>query len=429
MGFGTAACKKSFKTLAKAASPSLAMRCYGVIARGLAWVAPWHLRRRLRKGREDPDRWREKLGEASEARPKGRLIWLNAVGLGEVMALRGLIEAMGRADPHAHFLLTSSARSSAEVIRGNLPARTLHQYLPLDAPAFVARFLDHWRPDLSIWAEQDVWPVAVFACDQRGIPLALLNARITGASLGKRSLVKALYSDVLARFQMMVAQDATSAKHLCALGARDVRVMGSLKSAAPILQAKTETLAQMQAMFKGRKVWVAASTHLEDEVVAEAAQQQLFATDPRWLLVLVPRDPKRILALSLPFVRRSRGTPLASEPIYLADSFGELGLWYRLARAALVGGSFGPVEGHNPWEPAALGCAVLHGPRVGNFSADYAALHDADAAQKVGNADELVAILRNTDLQQLGLRGQSLVRRAAPLDDLAAELLGMQRYG
>lgn len=415
--------------MADPAPPSFALRAYTVLARGLARLAPWHLKRRLRKGREDRERWREKLGQASVARPKGRVIWLNAVGLGEVMALRGLIEAMGRANPEAHFLLTSSARSSADVIAANLPARTIHQYLPLDAPEFVARFLDHWQPDLSVWAEQEVWPVAVFACDQRGIPLVMLNARITEASAGKRRFIKALYRDVLARFRLLVAQDAASAAHLGSLGARDVRVMGSLKAAAPVLQAKTEALAQMQAQFKGRKVWVAASTHIEDEGVAEAAQHALFAADPSWLLVLVPRDPKRNLALSLPFVRRSSGVPLHAEPIYLADSFGELGLWYRLARAALIGGSFGPVNGHNPWEPAALGCAVLHGPKIGNFTADYAALHVAGAARAVADSAELVSALRSDALEQLGLRGQSLVRRAVPLDDLAAELLGMLRDG
>lgn len=415
--------------LDKPKEPSKALRNYQKLTKVIAKLAPWHLKRRLRAGREDADRWQEKLGKTGVARPKGRLIWLNAVGLGEVMALRGLIEAMGRADPEAHFLITSSARSSAQVIAGNLPARTIHQYLPLDAPEFVARFLDHWQPDMSIWAEQEIWPTAAYECDQRGIPLVMLNARITAESAEKRGFIKALYRDVLARFRLVIAQDAGSAANLETLGARGVRVMPSLKFAAPMLKANTEELTRMQAMFKGRKVWVAASTHLEDEVVVEAAQLALFEADPSWLLVLVPRDPMRLLALTMPFVRRSTGADLGTAPIYLADSFGELGLWYRLAGAALMGGSFGPVQGHNPWEAAALGCAVLHGPKVGNFTADYAALQVADAARQVLDADALTHALRSADLAQQGLRGQSLVRRAAPLDDLAAEVLGLLRHG
>jgi 3-deoxy-D-manno-octulosonic-acid transferase len=415
--------------LGKAAPPSLALRSYLVLARGLGRVAPWHLKRRIAKGREDAARWREKLGQAGLARPKGRLIWLHAVGIGEVMALRGLIEAMGRAAPEMQFLLTSSARSSAQVIAGNLPPRTQHQYLPLDAPKFVARFLDHWQPDLSIWAEQELWPAAVLAADQRGIPLVMLNARITAKSLGKRRFVSALYRDILARFQLVIAQDPASARHLEALGAASVGVMGSLKSAAPTLQADAPELARMDAQMKGRKIWVAASTHPEDEGITLTAQAQLFAADPRWLLILVPRDPKRHLALDLAFAQRSTGQNLEAEPVYLADTFGELGLWYRLAEAALVGGSFGPVEGHNPWEPAALGRAVLHGPHVANFTADYAALTAAGAAIEVDGPDALVAALSRPDLADIGARGQALARGAAPLDGLAADLLGMVRNG
>ncbi|MGO4908943.1 3-deoxy-D-manno-octulosonic acid transferase [Pseudorhodobacter sp. W20_MBD10_FR17] len=406
---------------------SKSLRNYRLLTQALAPLASFHLKNRLRKGREDAARWQEKLGQAGQARPQGRLIWLNAVGLGEVMALRGLIEAMGRADPDAHFLITSSARSSAQVIATNLPARTIHQYLPLDAPTYVARFLDHWQPDLSIWAEQEIWPNAVHACDQRGIPLVLLNARITAESAQKRGIIKAIYRDVLPRFQRIIAQDAASAAHLQALGASDVAVMASLKCTAPMLQANATELSRMQNMFKARKVWVAASTHIEDESIAEAAQQTLFAADPSWLLVLVPRDPKRNVAVPMPFVRRSADPDQMVAPIYLADSFGELGLWYRLASAALIGGSFGAIQGHNPWEAAALGCAVLHGPRVGNFTADYAALHVAGAAREVADSAALASALQSADLVQLGLRGQSLVRRAAPLDDLAGELLGMLR--
>ena len=413
--------------MAKAAPPSLALRAYRLLACGLARVAPYHLSRRLAKGREDPARWREKLGVASLARPDGPLIWLNAVGLGEVMALRGLIEAMGRLDPSAHFLITSSARSSAEVLARNLPPRTIHHYMPLDAPLFLTRFLDHWRPDLSIWSDQEIWPLAVYETDRRGVPLAFLNARITTASLEKRKFIKSLYRDVLKRFELVLAQDPRSADNLAALGARSVAVSASLKRAAPVLSADLAELNRMQAMVKSRRVWVAASTHLEDESVAMAAQAQLFDQDPKWLLILAPRDPKRHLAMGLPYVQRSKGQTLAGEPVYLADTLGELGLWYRLSFAALMGGSFGPVEGHNPWEAAALGCTVIHGPRVGNFSADYADLQAGSAAVQVQDAGALIAALTDPDTPQRGLSGQKIMRDAASLDGLAARVLGLQR--
>jgi len=413
--------------LAKAATPSLALQAYRLLARGLARVAPYHLSRRLAKGREDPARWREKLGVASLARPDGPLIWLNAVGLGEVMALRGLIDAMGRLDPSAHFLITSSARSSAEVLARNVPSRTIHQYLPLDAPLFLARFLEHWRPDLSIWSDQEIWPLAVFEADKRSIPLAFVNARITTASLEKRKFIKPLYRDVLKRFELVLAQDPRSANNLTALGARHVAVSASLKRAAPVLSADMAELNRLKTMFKNRRVWVAASTHPEDEKVAIAAQTQLFEADPNWLLILAPRDPKRHLAMGLPYAQRSKGQALAGQPVYVADTLGELGLWYRLSFAALVGGSFGPVEGHNPWEAAALGCAVIHGPRVGNFSADYADLQAGAAALQVQDAAGLITALTDPNSPQMGLAGQKLTQGADSLDGLAARVLGLQR--
>lgn len=413
--------------MASAAPSGFALRAYGLLWRALAKIAPLHLRRRLKKGREDPARWQEKLGQAGAARPDGSLIWLNAVGIGEVMALRGLIEAMGRVDPAAHFLITSSARSSAEVLARNLPPRTIHQYLPLDAPAFVRRFLDHWQPDLSIWSDQELWPICAHSADQRGIPLVFVNARITPESLEKRRFIKALYRDVLARFQLVLAQDQRSADALTTLGARTVEVSASLKRAAPPLTADPAELTRMQAMFNGRCIWLAASTHPEDEAVAIAAQAQLFARDPRWLLILAPRDPKRILPLALPYAQRSKAQTLGTEPVYLADTFGELGLWYRLASVALIGGSFGPVEGHNPWEAAALGCAVLHGPRVANFEADFAALTAQNAAQCVIDAATLMQALQDPHSAQMGRLGQSLLRDQAPLDGLAARVLGLRK--
>ncbi|WP_309664000.1 glycosyltransferase N-terminal domain-containing protein [Tabrizicola sp.] len=386
------------------------------------------LRRRLARGKEDPARWREKLGEATVARPDGRLIWLHAVGIGEVMALRGLIAAMAQAEPELSFLVTSTARSSAEVFAGNLPARTLHQFLPVDAPQYLDRFLDHWRPDLSIWAEQDLWPGAVVAAARRTIPLALVNARMNDAAFARRRRWRGLFADLYQRFSLIAAQDAGTAAHLTALGATGVQVTGSLKSAAPVLAADAVGLAALRAAVVGRRVWVAASTHAEDEAVALAAQAVLWRADPRWLLILVPRVPSRraevAVPTGLPMTVRSLGEG-PTGAVYLADTVGELGLWYRLAEVALIGGTFGPVEGHNPWEPAALGVAVLHGPRVANFADDYATLDAGGAARQV-TPEGLVAAVTG-DLAGMGAIGQALAeagqRGVRPLADALLALV------
>ena len=410
------------------AAPGFALRTYLAATRAIPLAAPWLLRRRLAQGREDALRWREKLGVPSQARPEGRLVWLHAVGVGEVMALRGLIKAMGG---DLSFLVTSSARSSAEVFGANLPARTQHQYLPLDAPGYLARFLDHWRPDLSIWAEQDLWPGAVKAADARGIPLAMVNVRMNDAAFKRRMRVGALYRDLFARFAMVTAQDTDTARHLTTLGARGVQVTGSLKAAAPPLAVDPAMLAQMQAVLGGRRVWLAASTHAGDEAVALEAQRRILTDDPGACLIVVPRVPGRAAdvaaaAQGLPVTLRSRGA-MPGAGVYIADTFGELGLWYRLAPVALVGGGFG-IGGHNPWEAAQLGCAILHGRGVQNFTHDYKALHGESAAIAVTDAASLTAALNRPDLPQVAARAQALVARAeGSLAPLAVALTAMVR--
>lgn len=404
-----------------------ALRLYLLATRAVPLLAPALLRRRLAKGREDAARWREKLGQPSLSRPDGPLVWMHAVGIGEVMALRGLVDAMAARDPALSFLVTSSARSSAQVFGQNLPPRTLHQYLPLDAPGFLARFLDHWKPGLSVWAEQDLWPGAVAAADARGIPLALVNARMNAASFARRRRVAGLYRDLFARFAMVTAQDAGTAAHLSALGARGVMVQPSLKSAAPPLACDPAELARLTPLLAGRRVWAAVSTHAGDEAVAIAAHAALMQADPGACLILAPRVPGRTVPVSdLPVARRSAGQAPGAG-VYLADTFGELGLWYRLAPVALVGGGFG-IGGHNPWEPAALGCAVLHGPGVANFSADYAAFHTAGAARAVTDAAALRAALDDPGLPAMAAKGHALwAQGATGVDDLASRLCALVR--
>ena len=361
------------------------LRGYRWVSHVIALAGPVMLRRRLARGKEDPARWREKLGQASAARPEGGLVWMHAVGLGEVLALRGLIEAMAAVRPELSFLVTSSARSSAEAFGSAAPPRTRHQYLPLDAPRYVARFLAHWRPDLSIWAEQDLWPNAVVMAGGAGVPLAMVNARMGEAAFARRRRAAGLYGAVLARFGVVAAQDAASAAHLACLGAEGVEVMGPLKAAAGPLPVDMAELAQLQASCAGRRVRLLASSHATDEVVLAGAFGPVED-----LVIIAPRDvgrgrevAERFAAQGMRVGLRSEGADPSKCDVYVADRFGEMGLWYRLADVALIGGTFGAVEGHNPWEAAALGCAVLHGPRVGNFMSDFRMLQQAEAALEI----------------------------------------------
>jgi 3-deoxy-D-manno-octulosonic-acid transferase len=418
--------------LTEAAPSGVILRLYGLVSRLAAPFAEGHLRKRLARGKEIPERWREKLGEASASRPEGTLVWMHAVGLGEVLALRGLIDEMARTRPDLHFLVTSSARASGEVFDRNRPPRTQHQFLPLDFAPAIGRFLDHWRPDLSVWAEQDLWPGLVVETHRRGIPLAMVNARMSARAFRSRKRARRLYGDLYIRFAMVGAQDEATAAHLKALcPGLDVTVMGSLKAACSPLSDAAEERAALSSRLSGRWLWLAAPTHAADEAIALAAQSVRFANDPASLLILAPRVPSRrdeiisaCAAHGFGVAVRSEGeVPGQDDAVWLADTFGEMGLWYRMCPVSLIGGSFGETGGHNPWEAAGLGSAILHGPVTTNFLADYAALDGAGAAREVADTVQLLEALDAPDLAALAGMAREVQEKARVGARIAADRL------
>ena len=387
---------------------------------------------------EDPARYEEKFGVPSLPRPPGALVWMHAVGVGELLALPGLVREMHARAPGLHVLLTSTARTSAEALVANMPPRTVHQFLPVDCNRFVRSFLDHWRPDLSVWAERDIWPAILVETHRRGVPLALVNGRMNAASFNAKRKVRQLYSDLYGRFAFVGAQDPESAGRFRALGAPHARtfVSGSLKAGAPPLADREDERRRLASVLSGRRVWLAASTHAPDETVVADAHRQVLRSDPTACLVVAPRDPLRAGALvaclegrsiACEIVRDGAG-PAAGAQAVVVDRIGQLGLWYRLAPCAFIGGTMGDTGGHNPYEPARLGCAVIHGPSVGNFEADYAAFHAADAARLVTNADELASAVLDPTLDAVAGRAEPVAKRGeAVLEETAACLLCVLR--
>ena len=381
--------------------------CLGVYRAVTTLIAPLlglHLKKRVKHGKEHSDRWREKQGFAGRERPKGSLIWLNAVGLGEVMALRGLIMALNDRNPKLQFLVTSSTLISASTFANNLPPNTIHQFLPLDSPAYNRRFLDHWMPNLAIWSEQDIWPGTVHQTLRRGIPQALINARMNEKSYRIRAFIRPLYRGTYKKLSLISAQNHSSAASLEALGApKKVRNDGSLKPNCPPLFFNADAQNKLIKQKLDKIIWLAASCHPEDENIALAAQQILLAKNKDHLLILAPRNPNRtseILTKLGAFnvkVRSLGELPDKKTEIYLADTFSEMGLWYTNSKFALIGGTFSAVEGHNPWEALQLGCGVMHGPHFANFSADFEILKHKEASSEVLSPQDIVEVITSPD--------------------------------
>ncbi|PJI92727.1 3-deoxy-D-manno-octulosonic-acid transferase [Yoonia maricola] len=400
----------------------LALRSYLAATYLIPLVAKPILRRRLQRGKEHPTRWREKLAHGLAPRPDGPLIWLHAVGLGEVLSLRGLIDRLGKARPDLFFLVTSTTAASADVFAKNAPARTIHQFLPLDAPSYRRRFLDHFAPDMCIWVEQDIWPGMVSDLAAHGVPQCMIAARMNAKSFRAHQRAASLYRDLYGAMAMVTAQNQATADRLKALGA-EVQVTGSLKPAAPPLQSDPDACDTIMQHLAGRRVWAVAPAHPEDIAIARAAHTLLRETDPSALLIIAPRFPDRPLECDGP--RRSLGAlPDSDDPVWLFDTFGEMGLVYRLAHAALIGGTFSDIEGHNPWEAAALGCAIMHGPRVAHFATDFAHLCDVSGARKVETADDVVTALTSTQLDTtINNAAGAIATASATVDTLLQRLL------
>lgn len=361
----------------------------------LAGLLAW----RSRRGKEDPGRLAERRGLPGRARPTGRLVWMHGASVGEALSLVGLVDGMIARG--FSVLVTTGTRSAADLIGRRLPAGAVHQYMPLDAPRWVDRFLAHWRPDLALVAESEIWPNTVVGLHRHGIPLLVVNGRMSERSFRGWARTPRSAEALLARIAICLAQTDEDADRFRRLGAPRVSVSGNLKYDSEVPPADGQQLAHLRDLVGDRPVWVAASTHPGEDAMAARAHARLKARWPRLLTIIVPRHPHRggdvaacAGAEGLISARRSQGgRPHGGVDLYVADTLGELGLFYRLGRIVYLGGSLVPHGGQNPIEPTRLRSAVLHGPHVHNFTQVYRALDAAGGALPVTDADALAAAL------------------------------------
>lgn len=360
---------------------------------------PALLRRRVAQGKEDPERLRERLGFASSPRPEGPLVWLHGASVGESLSHLPIVERFARERPELTLVVTSGTVASAALLRKRLPPRAIHQFAPLDGPRSSRRFLDHWRPDLCVFVESELWPNLILGAKARGAKLALLSARLSEDSFRNWARFKGAAREVLGAFDRVLAQDGPTAKRLARLGARDDGRL-NLKYAGDPLPYDAKALDALQAELGARPVVLAASTHPgEDEVVLQAFEA-LGERSPSPLLVLVPRHVARGPGLAAVAEQHGLGVRLrsAAEPIdedvnvLVGDTFGELGLWFRLARTALVAGTLVKgIGGHNPLEPARLDCPAIAGPYAADWAGVYRTFDEAQALVRVSDARQLAA--------------------------------------
>ncbi|WP_456638370.1 3-deoxy-D-manno-octulosonic acid transferase [Bradyrhizobium sp. USDA 10063] len=374
----------------------MTLRVYQRLSSAMVPLAPALIRRRLKLGKEDPARVGERRGVSADVRPHGPLVWIHGASVGEVLAAAALIEKLR--ELNLRILLTSGTVTSAAIVAKRFPPDVIHQYVPYDSPRYVARFLDHWRPSLALFIESDLWPNLILSSSARRLPMVLINGRMSQRSFPRWQRMSNTISALLDRFDICLAQSRMDGERFSALGSRNVVITGNLKLDVAAPPADPAKLERLMSVTRGRPIVVAASTHPGEEEQLVEAHRALAGFFPSLLTVIVPRHPDRgeavarvVEAAGLHGALRSREElPIATTDIYIADTMGELGLFYRLAPIVFMGGSLVPHGGQNPIEAVKLGAAIVHGPHVFNFTDVYEALDRAGGARRAETQDALV---------------------------------------
>ncbi|MBT8153684.1 3-deoxy-D-manno-octulosonic acid transferase [Epibacterium ulvae] len=411
---------------------------YGLATRVLAPVAFRKVAAKLRAYGLPETRVGERKGQASQPRPNGRLIWFHAASVGESLSILTLINRLGEMDATLEFLITSGTPTSAELIEKRMPPRCRHQFPPLDHPTYVRRFLHHWKPDLAVLVESELWPNLIVKARASGCPLVLLNARLSAKSVANWQKRRDTAAFLLAQFSQFITQNQKTADNLRSIGAPADRIRpgSNLKALAAPPQVDTDLLAQVQSDIGTRPIWIASSTHDGEEEHVIAAHKRLLATYPDLCLLLIPRHPERgdrveqmLQDANLTSARRSRDARATEKTqVYLADTIGETGTWYALSPLVFLGGSLREIGGHNPFEPAHHGCAVATGPGTFNFSETYADMIANGAAVEITDAPTLAAQINTwlrdgATLSAARTAARTFISHQSDLLDQTADLL------
>jgi len=366
------------------------IRAYSGLTRILGPALPLWLKRRALNGKEDITRQDERFGQASIARPQGQLFWMHGASVGEVTMLLPLIDKVLTDYPKAHVLITSGTVTSANILAKRLPERAIHQYVPLDTPKAVTAFLNHWKPDLALWAESEIWPNLITQTNARGIPMALINARMSDKSIQGWHKRKKSALALFGCFDTILAANEDTANGLSWLLSKNIESSGNLKDVAPALPVNANDLVSLKTHIGTRPVWCAASTHKGEEEIILSAHEGIRAKHRDALLILALRHPDRrnevmpLLDEKTVAIRSRKDSPSLGTSVYLFDTIGEMGLAHSLADITFVCGSLVKgLMGHNPLEPARLRNAVLTGAHISSFADTYMSMIAFDAAQRI----------------------------------------------
>ena len=364
-----------------------------------------YIQKRIEIGKEDVKRFNERIGRPQKERPEGKLIWFHGASVGESVSMLPLINRLLESSPDVHVMVTTGTTTSADLMAKRLPERAFHQYIPIDNPSFTNRFVKYWQPDLVLWFESDFWPAMLSTIKKKNIPLILVNGRISNKSFKRWQQFDYISKELLSCFTFCLGQSEEDAYRLRVLGARDSTCLGNLKFAGlpiPVDEAKKH---EIMLQIGDRRLFCISSTHDNEEYQLGRQLPKLFADFPDLLVIIAPRHPQRgadvqnqLQELGLQTALRSAGQPITAQTqVYIADTIGELGIWYGICPIVFIGGSLIPHGGQNFMEPSRMKDAVIVGPYMHNFTEAMqraqkanAIIQATDAAEVISNVHQLL---------------------------------------
>ena len=373
-------------------------------------VIKGYINKRKQIGKEDVARFNERIGRPKLPRPEGKLFWLHGASVGESVSMLPLINKILETYPDSHVMVTTGTVTSADVMQKRLPERAFHQFIPIDNPIFTARFVKYWHPDVALWFESEFWPAVLTSIKRKNIPLILINGRISNKTFKRWQQFDFVCKELLSCFTLCLGQSEEDAYRLRVLGAKETACLGNLKYAGLPLPIDEKNKKEILKQIGDRKIWLASSTHDDEEIRLAKVHKRLKEKYNDLLTIIVPRHPNRgqeiadeIKKLELSTSLRSKGEKITqTTDIYIADTIGEVGLWYDIAKIVFIGGSLIPHGGQNFIEPSRVRDAVIVGPHMHNFTDAMSRAKKADAIMQISDTLELQELLEQLlDNEQL----------------------------
>ena len=365
-------------------------------------LAPIYLYLRKIRKKEDAVRYKEKLSKINSHRDGGFLVWFHMASVGEAMSVLPLIENFIQDKKINKILLTSITLSSGKILekRYKKNEKVIHQFLPLDVPIFTDKFLEHWKPNLSIFIDSEIWPNILFQTNKKKIPLLLINARITKKSFNRWKFVSSFAKKIFEKFDLCIASNRESENFLKILGAKNIKNYGNLK-----FSNTKKDINKLDSSFldkiKDRKIWCAASTHPNEEILCAETHLEIKKNYNNVLTIIIPRHIERAEQIKIELSKLNlkvslysmKGQIDSNADILLVDAYGESIKFYNISKYVFVGKSLSQNiiknSGQNPIEPARLGCKIFHGPNISNFSEIYEYLNTLGVTKEVNSKDQL----------------------------------------